>query len=204
MSAWNQEQRPIFRRLPLYGWQDQDTPISDWVTSGFDATLIEIQTAILNFDRDFIDPDTARADALDWLAQLMGFTGEYWDSTWKDSIKRQLIKDAQTIWAYKGTLFLLQYLFNLFELDATIVIQGAWLAGVTRIGAPIGGDPLSYTILVNSAGRSFYLRTSDEWRLIERLNRLYMPCWCSPVTLNNSFVHYDRFRAGLSAVGEPI
>jgi phage tail P2-like protein len=201
MSAWS-EGRPIFLRLPLYGWQDN--AIADAITEPYDRSLIELKEAILNFPRDFIDPDTCRSDALDWLAQLMGFTGDYWDTNWPDSIKRQLIKDAQFIWSYKGTQQLLEYLLALFALDAVISIPGAWRVGITAIGNTIGGDLLTYSILINSAGKAFYLRTSDEWRLIERLNRLFMPCWCSPTTLNSAFVHYDRFRVGLSAVGEPI
>lgn len=203
MSAWT-EGRPIFLRLPQYGWQDQDPPVSDWIIEPYDSILIELKEAILNFPRDFIDPDTCRSDALDWLAQLMGFTGDYWDTGWPDSIKRQLIKDAQFIWSYKGTQPLLEYLLALFALDAVISLPGAWRVGTTAIGNSIGGELLTYSILINSVGRKFYLRTSDEWKLIERLNRLFMPCWTSPTTLNSTFVHYDRFRVGLSAVGETI
>lgn len=200
-SAWD-EKRPIFRRLPQYGWQDNT--VADWITDPFDRVLVQLQQAILNFPHDFIDPNTCRVDALDWLAQLMGFTEDYWDTTWPVAVKRTLIKNAQAIWSYKGTQQELEYLLQLFGLDAIISTQGAWRVGITAIGSPVGGDLLNYSILINSTGHAFYLRSSDQWKLIERLNRLFMPCWCAPVAQNNSFVHYDRFRVGLSAVGEPI
>lgn len=201
MNAWD-DKRPIFKRLPQYGWQDN--PVADWVVDPCDRVLVELQQAILNFPRDFINPDTCRVDVLDWLAQLMGYTEEYWDTNWPVAIKRILIKNAQLIWSYKGTQAELEYLFSLFSLDVRIDVAGAWKVGVTAIGSPIGGELLSYSLLINSPGKAFYLRTSNEWRLIERLNRLFMPCWCSPASLNGAFVHYDRFRVGLSAVGEPI
>jgi phage tail P2-like protein len=202
MSAWD-EQRPIFKRLPQYGWQDNEA--ADWITAAYDAVLIELQQAILNFPRDFIDPDTARSDALDWLAQLMGYTGDYWDTTWNDAIKRQLIKDAQPIvWRYKGSYYLLEYLFELFGLEVQIKLQGQWTIGVSKVGDAIGGPLMVYSLVIGDETNPGYIRASQEWRLIERLNRLYMPCWCAPVTTNGSYLHYHRWRVSMSMVGEPI
>lgn len=202
MSAWD-EGRPVFNRLPQYGWKDN--PIADAITSAYDDVLMELQQALLNFDRDFIDPDTARADALDWLAQLCGFTEDYWDSTWPAPVKRQLIKDHQMIWAYKGTQFLMEYLLALFGLThARIRIRGAWRAGISKAGDAIGGDLLSYSIVIGSATAFGYQRASAEWRLVERLRRLYMPAWCDSIPGGNRYLHYHRWRAGRSAAGDPI
>jgi phage tail P2-like protein len=202
MSAWD-EGRPIFKRLPQYGWQDNE--VVDQITSAYDLVLIEIQQAILNFPRDFIDPDTCRADALDWLGQLSGYTGEYWDSAWSEAVKRQLIKDAQpVVWRYKGSFYLLDYLFDSFSLSVRIRLRGQWRIGVSKVGDPIGGGLLVYSLVLGSATDPGYPRNSEQWRLIERLNRLYMPCWCSPVTLNGNFLHYHRWRIGRSMVGDPI
>lgn len=205
MSAWD-DRRPIFKRLPQYGWQDQDPPVSDWVIEPFDAIAMELQSKILSFPDDYIDPDTCRADALDWLAQLSGYTGEYWDTTWSEAVKRTLIKDAQsTVWNYRGTIYLLQYLINLFGLNqAYIVVPGSWRVGVTAIGSPIGGQLLVYSIVIGTQDTPGYLRNSAEWRLLQRLIKLFMPCWAGTNTLNGSHLHYQRFRVGLSAVGDPI
>lgn len=203
MNAWD-EGRPIFKRLPQYGWQDNE--VADWITEAYDQILIELKTAIENFPRDYIDPDTALSANLDWLAQLMGYTGEYWDSSWDDTIKRQLIKDAQQIvWRYKGSYFLLAYLLEIFELQhVQIKLQGQWTIGVSKVGDAIGGPLMVYSLVIGNDSNPGYIRASQAWRLIERLNRLYMPCWCSPITLNGNFLHYHRWRVGMSMVGDPI
>lgn len=203
-NAWS-EQRPVFRRLPIFGWQDADPPVADWIVGAYDEVLIEIQQAILNFERDFIVPETARSDALDWLAQLMGYTGEYWDTQWSDTVKRRLIADAQTVvWRYKGTFYLLQYLIGVFELESRIKLRLQWRIGTSKIGDAIGGGLLVYALILGSNTTPGYVRDSSEWRLLERLNRLFMPCWCQPETLNGNYLHYHRWRVGRSAVGDPI
>lgn len=202
MSAWD-DGRPIFKRLPQYGWQDNE--VADQITAAYDAVLMELKDAIANFPTNYMDPDLCRADALDWLAQLSGYTGEYWDTKWDEALKRQLIKDAQPVtWRYKGSLHLLNYLIDLFQLQVQVRVQGAWTVGLTAIGSAIGGPLLIYSLIVGDDSSPVYIRDSEEWRLIERLNRLYMPCWNSPATLNGNFVHYHRFRVGLSLVGDPI
>jgi phage tail P2-like protein len=202
LSAWD-ENRPIFRRLPQYGWQDNE--IADAITSAYDQILMELQQEILNFPTNFIDPDTARADALDWLAQLCGYTGEYWDASWTESVKRQLIKDHQMVWANKGTQYLLEYLLNLFGLsDTKIRVRGAWRAGVNKPGDAIGGELLHYSVVIGSPTSVGYQRGGAEWRLIDRLRRLYMPAWCDSIPEGNRYLHYHRFRAGRSAAGDPL
>ncbi|HEY9750356.1 MAG TPA: phage tail protein I [Allocoleopsis sp.] len=201
-SPW-EEGRPIFRSLPIYGYQENE--VVDWIVSAYDAVLVEIQQNIIHFPENFIDPQTCRVDALDWLAQLHGFTDEYWDAMWPENIKRQLLSDSATkIHPHKGTFYLLDYLLTLFNLKARVKIAGAWRIGVTPIGSPIGGQLLKYSIVVGGEDDPGYIRGSDEWRLLDRLNRLYMPCWCSPSHLGSSFIHYHRWRVGRSAVGDPI
>ncbi len=196
MSAWN-DRRPLFARLPQYGWKDN--PIADAVTAPFDEIFVDLKETIERFDVDFIDPETCRVDALDWLAQLCGYTDEYWDSSWPDTVKRQLIVDHQMIWGYKGTQWVLEYMLNLFELNARVRIRGAWRAGVSKPGDVIGGDLLHYSIVVDGG----YVRGGTEWRLIDRLRRLYAPVWCKAIADPN-FLHFDRFRAGRSVAGDPI
>ena len=204
MSAWD-EGRPIFKGLPIYGWQDSE--VVDQITSAYDQVLMESKEAIANFPQNYIDPDTCRSDALDWLAQLMGYTGEYWDAGWDEAVKRELIREAQKIvWYYKGTQYLLQWLLDLFGLSQYVQIKplGAWQVGITPIGSAIGGPLLIYSLSVGNDSTPGYVKGSAQWRLVERLNRLYMPCWCGANTLNGSFLHYHRFRVGMSEVGEPI
>ena len=206
-NSW-QLNRPIYLRLPDESGAYQGNEIVDAITTPWDEQIVDIKNTLLNFNNDFINPETARVDTLDWLAQLSGFTGEYWDKNWDISIKRELIKNSHTkIWSYKGTVILLQYLLDLFGLDAEVYVENVCFVGITAIGSSVGGRNLYYAIKLFVPGeenRQFYTRNSKEWKLIERLNRLYMPCWCGSIPKNGSFIHYEKFIVGVSAVGDPI
>ena len=206
-NSW-QLNRPIYLRLPDESGAYQGNEIVDAITTPWDEQIVDIKNTLLNFNGDFINPETARVDTLDWLAQLSGFTGEYWDKNWDTSIKRELIKNSHTkIWTHKGTVILLQYLLDLFGLDAEVYAENVWFIGITAIDSPVGGRNLYYAIKLFVPGeenRQFYTRNSKEWKLIERLNRLYMPCWCGSIPKNGSFIHYEKFIVGVSAVGDPI
>lgn len=206
-NSW-QLNRPIYLRLPEESEAYQGNEIVDAITTPWDNKIVDVKNTLLNFNNDFINPETAREDALDWLAQLCGFTGEYWDTRWSITIKRSLIKDSHTkIWSYKGTVILLQYLLDLFGLDAVVYVENVWFIGITAIDSPIGGRNLYYAIKLfapDAANNQFYMRNSKEWKLIEKLNRLYMPCWCASIPTNGSFIHYEKFIIGVSAVGDPL
>ena len=205
LSAWEQS-RPIYARLPSDSQQYQFNPIVDAVTQPWDAILMQLQNKLLNIERDYLDPITARSDTLDWLAQLCGFTGEYWDTSWSDTIKRQLIANGHLkIWNYKGTGWVLQYLLDIFGLSATVVPESPWLVGETAVGAAIGGRNLYYGIALSTGvNGTFYPRDGAQWRFIEKLNRLYMPCWCMSVATNGNFLYYQNWVVGYSEIGDLI
>lgn len=201
--SW-QTGRPIYDRLPgqneTYNKENptaDDPAIADWLTSPWDELLTGLRTTIDNIPQDMLDPATAKAENLDWLAQLCGFTGDYWDSNWPVAVKRSLIANSLNyIWENKGTRDLLEWLIALFELEASVYQVGSWLAGISVVGDPIGDveSVFQYYIVVSLD----YLRTSTQWKLLERLNRLYGPVY------SDSRVCYDGFYAGFSVVGDPI
>lgn len=194
MSAWS-EGRPIYLRLPSDAEKYQGNPAVDAITRPFDAILMQYKAAIDNFSRDFLDPDTARSDALDWLAQNCGFTGKFWQADWTDAQKRLLIKNSHSfIWNNKGTTRLLIFLLSVFQINATIYSVGEFLADINAADDVLGGGQLQYFLLMPIT----YKTTSKEWRLAERLNYLYMPVFCS------SDVVYDAFYADLSAAEDPV
>lgn len=194
MGGWSTG-RPIYHRLPEESEQYQHNPLVDAITTPYDAILMQWKGLVENFERDFLDPDTCRVDALDWLAQLCGFTGEYWDPIWAEAQKRELIRRSHTfIWANKGSQVLLEYLLDVFNINARVYMLGQFLADVNKAGDPVGGELLRYWILMPIE----YLRTSKEWALVERLDRLYMPCFA------DSRVVYDRFYADFSVAGDPV
>jgi Phage tail protein (Tail_P2_I) len=194
MPGWSSG-RPIYHRLPEESEAYQQNPLVDAITTPYDAILMEYKGLVENFERDFLDPDTARVDALDWLAQLCGFTGEYWDSSWTVAQKRELIKRSHSfIWANKGSQVLLEYLLDVFSINARIYLLGQFLADINKIGDLLGGDLMRYYVMMPLE----YLRTSREWELVERLNRLYMPCFA------DSRVVYEQFYCDFSVIGDPL
>ena len=168
--------RPIYTRTPDCYKADEEGEfdIADARTRWKDATITEIQTTVGRFAVDYLDPDTAKPEALDWLAQVNGFTGRYWDYSWSVPIKRQLIRDSQWfLWQKRGTPECLNYLFGVFSLDAKTVTVGQWKLGVTPLAARLGGNP--FDLKVELPPR--YTPVTPEYTLINRLIRLYAPAW---------------------------
>jgi hypothetical protein len=194
MAGWNTG-RPIYDRLPAESEAYQGNPVVEAITRPFDELLMSWRGILLDFDKDFLNPDTAREDALDWLAQLCGFTDSYWDPGWTPAQKRELIRRSHSfIWPNKGSLILLEYLLGVFGIETEIYLTGQFLVGVTEVGGRLGGELLRYWIRLPVR----YRNPGPEWALVERINRLYMPCAAE------SYVCYSRFYVGLSKVGDPV
>jgi hypothetical protein len=205
MAGWDTD-RPIYDRLPGENegyrkdedWDGYDAeidpPIARWLTAPWDSLSVELKGKIEALYTTHFNPETADAENLDWLAQLAGFTGEYWSSDWDESVKRQLILyGLDFIWESKGSRELLEWLIELFGLQSRVYFLGEFLAGITLLPATLGGNGFSYYLLVSLA----YLRTSPEWAMLERLNRLFGAVYCE------SRVCYDQFYAGFSLAGDP-
>lgn len=198
-KGWN-TQRPVYHRLPVAGYQAENGEVTptDALTLPIDNLLIEVKQLINNIEADYLTPQTAKAANLDWLAQLCGFTGEYWDTEWDESIKRQLIQDSYLfIWRHKGSKVLLQYFLQVFNINAKVHIFGAFVLGESKLGNKLGYQSLEYLVLM-PLGENGYLRTSYEWKLVARLIRLYMPCF------SRGRIVYRSFKLGFSVLGEPL
>jgi len=194
MSGWSSN-RPIYDRLPSDSERYNGNPIVDAITQPIDSILVSYRAALSNFERDFLDPDTARSDALDWLGQLCGFTGKFWQADWTDAQKRLLIKNSHSfIWANKGTERLLIWLLSVFAIDATVLSTGDFLADINAADDDsVGGDQLQYYLLMPIT----YQTTDKAWLLATRLNDLYMPVFC------DSAIVYASFMADLSSADDP-
>lgn len=197
-SAWATG-RPIYHRLPQAEQQYQGNEVCDWLTQPADDLLISLKVALSNLEQDYINPDTAKSEVLDWLAQYHGFEGDYWDATWPDIIKRQIIKYSWSfIWTHKGQKSLLEWLLSVFGIDALVVAPGDCIAGIAIANDIVGGEPLKYFIAMQIPSKGGYLRISPEWQLTIKLNRLYMPCY------SDSLVCYKKAIAGLAVAGDPL
>ena len=196
MSGWS-EGRPIYARLPSDAERYNGNPIVDAICQPFDSILVSYKAALDGFERDFLDPDTARSDALDWLGQLVGFTGVYWQADWTDAQKRLLIKNSHSfIWCNKGTYRLLDWLLNtVFTIGCQIYQVGDFLADLSAADDDsVGGDQLQYYVLMPIT----YQTTDKAWLLATRLNDLYMPVFC------DSDCVYDGFYADMSSADDPV
>jgi hypothetical protein len=199
--------RPIYARLPgensgytkdedFDGYDPvSDLPIARWLTEFWDEFLVSTQGKAANLYTTHLDPVTADAANLDWLAQLCGFTGDYWNSTWHEYFKRSLIANSfNFIWPNKGSELLFEWLFDLFNYNAKIFRLGDFLADISAADDTLGGDPLTYYIVVTLE----YLRESEEWAQLELLNRIYGPVY------HDSRVCYNAFYADFSVVDDPV
>lgn len=192
------EGRPIYGRLPSESEQYNGNPVVDALTKPVDELMVDIKAYCDRLSEDFLDPETCRADALDWLAQYHGYTGEYWDAVWTEEQKRQLIKDAFIlVWPRVGLIALMQYLIDLFEIPAELWILGVFRADINLTNDTLGGEPLRYFIRMPLSNEGV-LRTSYIWKLAEKFNRLYMPVY------TDSRVCYSQFYANFSVAGDPV
>lgn len=118
---------PIYSRLPAYHrsyrlWGDTDEAdlrengdISRWLTRPYDELACELRAEIEGFYVNFLDPETARPTVLDWLAMHLGFTGEFWDASWPDSVKRAILGIADAIWSGAGSVEVLNDILEALE-----------------------------------------------------------------------------------------
>lgn len=188
--------RPIYGRLPEESQQYQGNDPSDWLTQPWDELLTDSRNLAQNFYTTHLNPATAAPANLDWLAQLSGYAGAYWDSQWPVSVKRTLIAEAfSRVWPGKGTRAVLEWVIDLFSLQMRLYLVGDFLAGFNAAGDPLGTEEgFQYFLRV----RLIYSRSGPEWALLERLNRLYSPVFVT------SRICYDQFYAGFSVANDPV
>lgn len=188
--------RPIYGRLPEESQQYQGNDAADWLTLPWDDLLANSRGLAQNFYTTHLNPATADAANLDWLAQLSGYTGAYWDSQWPVAVKRTLITEAfSRVWPEKGSRALLEWIIALFGLEMRVYVLGDFLAGYSAAGDTLGSDSgFEYFLRV----KLIYARNGSQWALLERLNQLYSPVYVT------SQVCYQQFYAGFSVAGDPV
>lgn len=194
--AWVDEQRPIYARLPKinqrYQAENPENP-TNWITRWFDELLVQTKTTLDDLPRQ-LNALTCDEEWIDFVAYLGGFTGEYWDKSWPLGSKRLIASEANWIWSNKGTRQVLEYLFAALNLDVTIWAGEQFYPDVTPLPAFLGEPTYQYWAIVPIT----YLRTSPEYRLADRINRLF------GAVVSDSRVVYDGFYPGLSYPGDPV
>lgn len=197
-EAWIVEQRPIYSRLPGINGRYQTEEkgnTADWLTVYFDELLIATKANVDDLPRQ-LNPSTCDAVPwLDFLAELCGYRGEYWDKAWPVPVKRSLLQNAFTlVWANKGSRAVIDFVLDLFAIAHDIWLGDGFLAGITTLPGTVGAPEWRYYIRLPLQ----YLRNGSEFKLAEKINRLYGPVFC------DSRVAYKQFYAGFSVAGDPV
>jgi len=105
----------------------RDREETHWLTAPWDELLTQTRDAANNAYTTHLDPATAEPEYLDWLAQHYGFTEEFWDTTWSESIKRTLLQNAYGyIWPERGTIGVLNWMIRLHALPAVLPDRAAY------------------------------------------------------------------------------
>jgi phage tail P2-like protein len=190
--AW-QNATPLTGNLPeVY----RENEVSGWLSTPWDRFLFSLKTKIDTVAQRQLNPETCDESWLDYLAALSGFTGEYWNSTWDVSIKRELIKNGLSyLWPRRGTREFLVYILELFFGNRFDVwTESEFRADVTVLPGDLGEPEYRYFIRLPID----FAKTSAEFKLARQINRLYGAFYC------DSDVVYDGFYASFSSAGDPI
>lgn len=189
MTAWND--RPIFSRLPEAGYGDN--AIAEIMTAWPDAKLMEVKATLEDFYKE-LDPYTAKADSLSYLAFLVGLSDQFWAEDWTTAVKRAMIAAAPvSLWPFRGTMKALRAVLDIHGLDYEI-----WRPGVLTLPFPLPGS-------FGNAGTEFYIRlplryqrSSLQWQEAVRSLENF------GLFGTRSDVVYQAFYLGFSRVGDPL
>lgn len=190
IQAW-QKSRPIYDRLPENGYQDNDP--SDWLTAGPDEYLSAKKNQLENFYLQ-LSPDTCANASLDYLAFLVGMSGEYWDVTWSSQVKRGFIREASRfLWPKRGTLAALRKVLAIHGLDYYIW-QDSGLRFSFKMPGTFGTPRFRIFLQLDLK----YNREGREFKEVERTARNWLPACLKQK------VQYKKFYMGFSKLGDSM
>ena len=216
--SWNQG-IPFLGRLPE-AYRDREE--TSWLTVAWDELLIATREQAEAVFATHLDPNTADAKNLDWLAQHYGFTDEFWDVTWSEAIKRTLLRNAYSkIWVERGTIGLLNWMLSLHDIPAVLPEKAAyypdwfrafdWVLHQTRDFAETwteeDGTPEELLRLILAAlDIEFFEIEGDVVRLPYGGDGLHKQDLDSAIARYKLpfTTSYDRFYAGLSVAGDRV
>lgn len=183
--------KPVLDRMPVKGYQDNK--VAQILTDFPDSVTTETADKLEKFYLE-LDPATAQAGNLDYLAYLVGYSGSFWRSLWPPDLKRALIAEAHTyIWPHRGTLQVIRRLLFLFGINADI-----WQAGTLTLPftlpARFGGTPMRFFVRLDITHR----RSERKWKEAEGILENYAPAFVRHAVV------YDRFKLGFSKLGDPL
>lgn len=173
-QAWTLDKRPIYSRLPGSNGAYSENIVVDWITSPWDDFLISTKGTLDNLPVQ-INPSICEPRWLDFLSLMYGWV-DLWDTNWNDSIKRILLNNSYqgvNIWGNKGSLKVLEFILNTFQINHIIQLGESFLVDFSRVGDSIGSVSWEFDIIL--PGRYY---NTDVPKLTEWIKDHFTPCWC--------------------------
>lgn len=185
-----QNNRPVYDRLPRQGYGDNE--VADWVTQWADQELSKVTDRAQSFYKQ-VDPVTADSASLDWLAWLVGMSGDYWDTTWNNAVKRSMISQAYSLWKIRGTEVSIRRVLEIHGYEHDIW-QKSDLRLPFRLPGRFGKPDLRFIVRLPLK----YHRAGVEFTETLRTVRNFAPA------VIEVKVAYQGFYLGFSRLGDPL
>lgn len=188
--SWAKE-RPIYGRLPGLNGGYTNNEVADWLTTWPDQELIQARETAESIPTEY-DPLLCDEIWLDYLSQLTGFRGKYWDVSWPVPTKRQLINASlDFLWARRGSTESLSFFLSSLGVLHIIRPKGSFILGESRLGDELGS--VGFEFVVIAPNRYF---GSPEEKIIRLGIELYTPCWCV-----SEIIYDDTYFSPLELLG---
>lgn len=177
-------------RLPDKGYQDNQSV--EWVLSHANHKISQWATLMETFHLQ-LSPVTCSDDKLDWLSQLYGFTGKYWNFQWSITQKRNILRLGLSFWRRKGTRSSIEQWVSALGLPIQV-----WTGDrlVLPFAMPATLTSPKFKIILRIPFSE--VRGNQIWRESHRITEIL-----TPIT-TPTYIGFDAFRVGYSQLGEPM
>ncbi len=176
-TAWKIDKRPIYSRMPQeqVGTSYKDYIATDWLLSYWDMIFVKCADKLEDLPRQF-DPLFCDEEYLDFLAPICGWTNIYWSADYPPESKRLLLSQSyKMIWSNKGSLGVLSFILNALNIDHRIFIPGTFILGYSQLSTDqLGSSGWQFNIYLPKK----YTLNGYEFKLTEKIAKLFSPCWC--------------------------
>lgn len=170
----------ILDELPqCYRNKGEQEEIAGALTSEISNYLSSLDSKLINYETNYLNPLTCQESWLDTLAAWAGW-GRLWDSGWAPDIKRQLLVNTDFLWSNRGNREGLSKLFEIFGLSAQLQPSTGFILRVSTFPSKLGSDPFDWQIKIPVG----YSAGTPERVLVEKLAHDFLPCWLSLLFVN--------------------
>lgn len=188
----------FLNHLPAYGYGDNE--VAEWLTKPFGEIVYGAYLVVKSFYNNA--SRTVNPPWLDMAGVSQGFFSYgFWDRSWPNSVKQQLLYHSQTIWQNIGTESTLRLVSRIFGMELNLWLGGAPFT--TEFGEtgsrldidplPLGGGDYGFLTLPLQVERG-----SKDWVAADRILYYFTPATYDITTT------YDQFYCDYSAAGEPV